>query len=87
MPNTPIVLNAWNLPSPIRHDVIFRVVAALPVHQSMTLINDHGPKPLFYPLDAKHPGMYRHDPIDPPSPDQFAVVITRQPQPGDIAVV
>lgn len=79
-----IVLNAWTLPSNVRHDVIFKVLDALPVHQGALLINDHDPKPLFYQLDAEHPGKFRHEPVVVPQPGQFGVLVVRQPVAGEI---
>lgn len=77
MANDSLVLNAWQFSAAIRHDVIFRLLAALPVDQSLLLINDHDPKPLFYQLDAEQPGRFRRAYQDAPSSDHFAVRITR----------
>ncbi len=85
--DTALIVNAWALPPSIRHDVIFRVLDALPAHQAVTLVNDHDPKPLFYQLDAEKPGMFRRQPTDPPESQYFAVVITRNPLPGDISAL
>ncbi len=74
---TALVLNAWTLPSNIRHDVIFRVLDALPLQHSVTLINDHDPKPLFYQLDAEQPGIFHRKSVMPLDPQYFAVIITR----------
>lgn len=82
-----LVLNAWTLPSPIRHDVFFRVLEALPPYQSVTLVNDHDPKPLFYQLDADQPGAFSRETVNPPQPGLFAVRITRQPRRGDITLL
>ncbi|MCL5115892.1 MAG: DUF2249 domain-containing protein [Firmicutes bacterium] len=82
-----LTLNAWTLPSNVRHEVIFKVLEALPLHQSLMLVNDHDPKPLFYQLDAEKPGMFRHQPATAPSPEYFAVTITRHPVPGDIPLL
>lgn len=78
------VLNAWMLPSSIRHDVIFKVLDALPAHQAVLLVNDHDPKPLFYQIDAEQPGKYHHTPTESPTPGRFHVVITRLALPGEI---
>lgn len=82
-----ITLNAWTLPSNIRHDVIFQVLDALPTYQAVALVNDHDPKPLFYQLDAEHPGVFSREPLTPPRTDLFAVLITRRPQPGEITLL
>ncbi|MCY0865395.1 MAG: DUF2249 domain-containing protein [Sulfobacillus sp.] len=77
MTNDALVLNAWQFPAAIRHDVIFGLLAALPVDHSLLLVNDHDPKPLFYQLDAEQPGRFRREYQEAPSPDHFAVRITR----------
>lgn len=82
-----LVLNAWTLPSNIRHEVIFRVLDALPPDQSVTLINDHDPKPLFYQLDAEQPGVFSRNTVSPPTPELFAVLIRRRPKSGDITLL
>lgn len=82
-----LILNAWMLPSAIRHEVIFRVLHALPLLQSVTLINDHDPKPLFYQLEAENPGMFHPTSVDLPKFQYFAVVITRQPVAGDLPLL
>lgn len=82
-----LVLNAWTLPSRIRHAVIFRVLAALPAYQAVTLINDHDPKPLFYQLDAEQPGSFSREAVEAPQPRLFAVRVTRRSKPGDITLL
>ncbi len=83
-PNTAIVLQAWMLPSSIRHQVIFDVLDALPPGHSVTLINDHDPKPLFYQLDAEQPDQFRRQATTPPNPALFSVVVTRQSSPDHL---
>lgn len=82
-----IILNAWTLPSSIRHEVIFRVLAALPPYQTVTLINDHDPKPLFYQLDAENPEVFSRETVPPPHPELFAVQIQRRPKRGEITLL
>lgn len=41
-----------------RHRQIFEIVGALAPGDSLTITNDHDPKPLHYQLDAEHPGEY-----------------------------
>lgn len=82
-----VILNAWTLPSSIRHQVIFRVLDALPPYQAVTLVNDHDPKPLFYQLDAEQPEAFLRETAEPPKPELFAVRITRRPKRGDITLL
>jgi uncharacterized protein (DUF2249 family) len=39
-----------------RHPLIFKTVDDLKPGTSMTLVNDHDPKPLYYQLMAERPG-------------------------------
>ena len=55
-----VTLNAWQFPASIRHQVIFSLLDALPIHHTLLLINDHDPKPLFYQIDAEHPGLFAY---------------------------
>jgi uncharacterized protein (DUF2249 family) len=41
-----------------RHATIFRLVNELAPGGSFVLVNDHDPKPLYYQLEAEHPGAF-----------------------------
>ena len=41
-----------------RHAKIFQLVDALEPGASFILVNDHDPKPLYYQLEAEHPGQF-----------------------------
>ena len=56
-----LVINAPVLPPPVRHQVIFDVLEALPPTHVALLINDHDPKPLFYQLKAEQPEAFSFD--------------------------
>ena len=83
----PIVLNAWMLPSPIHHHVIFQALAALPPYHALMLVNNHDLNPLFYQLDAEQPGVFARKTVRAPRDDLFAVAITRHPKLGDITLL
>lgn len=42
----------------LRHQKIFELVDELAPGASFILINDHDPKPLYYQLEAEHPGQF-----------------------------
>ena len=46
-------LDLRDLPPPERHPMIHEMFAALDSGESLTLVNDHEPKPLFYELQAE----------------------------------
>ncbi len=41
-----------------RHATIFDLVGRLEPGASFVLVNDHDPKPLYYQLEAEHPGAF-----------------------------
>ncbi len=74
---TAVTLNAWQFPASIRHQVIFSVLDALPLHHTLLLINDHDPKPLFYQIDAEQSGVFEHMPTREKD-SLFYVSVTRK---------
>jgi len=59
-----------------RHDLIFTTYGALAPGQSFVLVNDHGPKPLYYQLAAEHPGEFAWDYLEQ-GPEVWRVQIGR----------
>ncbi|MDZ7799807.1 MAG: DUF2249 domain-containing protein [Trueperaceae bacterium] len=41
-----------------RHELIFETFQALKPNQAFVLVNDHGPKPLYYPFAAELEGQF-----------------------------
>lgn len=41
-----------------RHAKIFQLVGELQPGKGFILVNDHDPKPLYYQLEAEHPGEF-----------------------------
>lgn len=46
-------LDLRDVPPPERHPRIFDAFEALESGESLTLINDHDPRPLYYEMDAE----------------------------------
>jgi uncharacterized protein (DUF2249 family) len=59
-----------------RHPLIFDTFANLEPHQSLLLVNDHDPKPLYYQLMAEHPGEAGWEYVES-GPEVWQVVITK----------
>lgn len=59
-----------------RHPLIFSTFGDLAAGQSMELVNDHDPKPLFYQFNAELPGQFAWDYLER-GPDTWRVAITR----------
>ena len=45
-----------------RHPLIFSRLDALQVGETLFLVNDHDPRPLYYQIQAEHPGQFSWDP-------------------------
>lgn len=41
-----------------RHELIFETFSDLAADSAYELVNDHDPKPLYYQLQAEHPGEF-----------------------------
>lgn len=59
-----------------RHPLIFQTFLSLAAGQSMRLINDHDPKPLYYQFAAELPGKFAWTYVEQ-GPDVWQVDITR----------
>ena len=57
-----------------RHPLIFGSFNALQPGESLLLINDHDPKPLFYQFQAELPGTFTWDYVEQ-GPDVWQVTI------------
>ncbi len=53
---TPVEVDVRDMVPRERHPLIFATFDGLETGQSMRLINDHDPKPLYYQLMAERPG-------------------------------
>ena len=71
------------MPPRERHPKIFGTWAELLPDQSILLVNDHDPLPLYYQFAAEHPGSFRWEYLEQ-GPDVFRVRISRGdfPDPG-----
>jgi uncharacterized protein (DUF2249 family)/quercetin dioxygenase-like cupin family protein len=52
----PHTLDVRNITPRERHPLIFSAFAALAAGETLLLVNDHDPKPLYYQFQAEHPG-------------------------------
>ena len=63
-----------------RHPLIFSTFRGLPLSKTMTLVNDHDPRPLYYQMQAQHPGEFSWDYIQN-GPEVWQVRIERTATP------
>src|SRR5262249_2563122 len=59
-----------------RHPLIFSTFRALAGGQSMELVNDHDPKPLYHQFQAELPGRFGWDYLEA-GPETWRVAITK----------
>ena len=59
-----------------RHPLIFSTFHGLAIGQSMELVNDHDPKPLYYQFQAEMPAAFNWDYLET-GPDDWRVSITK----------
>jgi uncharacterized protein (DUF2249 family) len=76
METTTVVLDIRSVPPRERHPKIFRAWEALPVGASLTLVNDHDPKPLFYEFKAERAGQFEWTAVER-GPERWSVEIKR----------
>jgi uncharacterized protein (DUF2249 family) len=60
-----------------RHPLIFATFDGLALGESLLLVNDHDPKPLYYQLQAERPGAAGWEYLEQ-GPEVWQVRITRQ---------
>lgn len=54
----PFLLDVRRLDGPEKHPTIHEMFEDLEPGQTLTLVNDHEPKPLFYELQAEKPQLF-----------------------------
>ena len=65
-----------------RHPLIFSTFGALAPGQSLELVNDHDPRPLYYQFNAEMPGQFEWAYLES-GPDTWRVAITRRSDHGN----
>lgn len=63
-----------------RHPLIFNTFRSLGAGETMEIVNDHDPKPLFYQFQAELPGLFTWDYLEN-GPDTWRVRIAKLGQP------
>lgn len=61
MPEFSKVVDVRPVPPPQKHPLIFKTFFSLGVGETMELVNDHDPKPLYYQFAAELPGKFGWD--------------------------
>jgi uncharacterized protein (DUF2249 family) len=63
-----------------RHPLIFSTFRALQASETMEIVNDHDPKPLYYQMQAEQPGQFTWDYLED-GPEVWRVHITKLVEP------
>lgn len=77
--STPETIDVRSLIPMQRHQKIFELVDQLVPGKGFVLINDHDPKPLYYQLEAEHPGQFSWTYLES-GPEVWRVEIARLPR-------
>jgi uncharacterized protein (DUF2249 family) len=75
--STPDSIDVRSLIPMQRHQKIFELVGQLAPGRGFVLINDHDPKPLYYQLEAEHPGQFSWTYLES-GPEVWRVEIARK---------
>lgn len=70
------IVDVREIPPRERHPLIFSTFRGLSAGQSMQLVNDHDPRPLYYQFQAELPGEFEWQYLDQ-GPDTWRVRIAR----------
>jgi uncharacterized protein (DUF2249 family) len=76
MPQTASRIDVRTVAPRDRHPLIFSTFGRLANGESMELVNDHDPRPLYYQFDAQVPGGFAWEYLER-GPDTWRVAITR----------
>jgi len=76
MPQTASRIDVRTIAPRDRHPLIFSTFGKLAPGESMELVNDHDPKPLYFQFDAQVPGGFAWEYLER-GPDTWRVAITR----------
>ncbi len=70
------VIDVRQIPPPMKHPTILSTFMALKSGETMTIVNDHDPKPLYYQFSAEFPGTFEWKYVES-GPQVWQVTITR----------
>lgn len=59
MAKEPVTVDVRTIPPFQRHPLIFNTFEGLDSGETMVLVNDHDPKPLYYQFEAEMPGTFK----------------------------
>lgn len=75
-PQVKSTVDVRNIPPRERHPLIFNTFTGLAAGESLLLINDHDPKPLYYQFQAQHANRFDWNYVEQ-GPDVWRVKIRK----------
>ena len=72
----PTVIDVRDMAPRERHPLIFATFDGLAPGDSLLLLNDHDPKPLFYQMQAERPGQVSWEPEEE-GPEEWRIRIAK----------
>lgn len=72
-----VEVDVRQVPPPQRHPLIFSTFDRLAPGQTMVLVNDHDPKPLYYQLSFERSGQFEWEYLEQ-GPEVWRVAIRRK---------
>jgi uncharacterized protein (DUF2249 family) len=73
---SPIIVDVREIPPRARHPLIFDTFDALQSGESLILVNDHEPRPLYYQFKAERPDAFSWEYLEE-GPDVWRAQIAR----------
>lgn len=70
------IINAPDYAPRIRHQAIFEAFDGLSAGETLLLVNDHEPRPLYYQFQAERPGQFAWEYVEE-GPELYRVAITK----------
>lgn len=74
--STETIIDVRTVAPRLRHPLIFSTFEGLEGGESLRLVNDHDPRPLFYQFSAEYPGVFEWT-YEQAGPDVWQVRIDR----------
>jgi uncharacterized protein (DUF2249 family) len=64
------------IPPKLKHRTIYQTLQALPLNETLRIVNDHDPRPLRFELDADYPHAFAWQYVES-GPDRWLVEIRK----------
>jgi uncharacterized protein (DUF2249 family) len=76
MADTTYTVDMITLPHDIKHQKLFGTIGSMQSGETLLIINDHDPRPLYFRLNGQQPGAFGWE-YEQEGPDVWKVIVTR----------